>query len=356
MRNSKYLIVLLVLSLVILSVFALPLSSEGELVPVEGEELEEISAFDVLDNEDMVIYDGSDIADLEVMDENGDSLLTAFDITADIYDTINNKVEDTVNNAVKSSLNSIKPMIEESVKQTVSESIEREKANGAFEVAINSASNRISSSSNSDMDVMLKLSMMNSILNNQANMQNAQNNNNTQIQNPEPRKGNLKSDWVFSSNLGYWFIADKNWTKVITPVIDINLYLGFPRITNGSVAFSINFGFDYRFGLGKGDYEFTFHNILLTLPFTFTAEFNKGIEASLGVGPFYQYDVMNIQKIYEDDFSTYKQNQFGLRAFLKFSYNIANRVDLAVTVNADVPLTAGSFVVISPFIGIDYKF
>lgn len=164
------------------------------------------------------------------------------------------------------------------------------------------------------------------------------------------------------ASLYYWAPLDKEWSKVLLGVcgceVGLDLFPEYPvLIRDGkTIDFNYRFNLGYKYGLGNPEYyRLNYNTISVSAPIICNIHFNSLNTLSLGIGPVYEFNILNFEKKYEN-FSNYFQNNLGLEFIFEYKYKLRDNLLLNFELDMDIHFLEYSFLVVKPKVGLIWNF
>ena len=159
----------------------------------------------------------------------------------------------------------------------------------------------------------------------------------------------------------YWTPIITGWNSVVVGFVgcDVGLEI-FPRqskITLGQMLldFSLRPELTYSYGMGKdGVYPLHYNGISFVLPVLARLRFNMRNSLYIGLGPYYEIEMMSIIPKY-DDRQFHYQNIFGLESFVGYELTAGESIDAFTEVRFDFHFARDRFLAVKAVLGMSLK-
>jgi hypothetical protein len=152
----------------------------------------------------------------------------------------------------------------------------------------------------------------------------------------------------FPFTVGYWSHINDVWNNHILGIIRCTTGLEFqPPIPldnsknhKHTLSFRIEAGFRYAYG-NPDYYPANYFSVSTSLPALFSVKFDRQNQITLGMGPFYDFSILQIKEKYKEK-STHYDNNFGIELLLNYIFSPSEKVKISLGPAAFIPLTESS--------------
>lgn len=156
----------------------------------------------------------------------------------------------------------------------------------------------------------------------------------------------------------YWTPIDYKWSNVITGITGVNTGIEiFPpfqtkTFNNTLVDVSATLKLSYAYGIGsQKKYPLDYHTVTVCFPVSFYFHFTEKHSTYFGAGFFYELELMNVQKKYENPQFMY-QNMFGTTISAGYEFLLNNFCSIYTEICLDYHFAADSYIAVKPSLGI----
>ena len=162
-------------------------------------------------------------------------------------------------------------------------------------------------------------------------------------------------------NVFYWTPVDKAWCRVLTGMAGIESGICFfPEnwgvvLKNRECRFGEKVSFEYKAGMGNPQFYKAFWNSFMAKNlFICDWFFEKDKSVYAGAGPFFEFDVVDVEKKYEKS-SVHVQRSFGVVFETGVHFFVNEKVLFNTGVELNIPFESKSFLTAKPKAGLVWK-
>lgn len=159
----------------------------------------------------------------------------------------------------------------------------------------------------------------------------------------------------------YWSPINGNWQDVLTGIAGTDCAIEFYPHQKYKVFheyltdYSFQFKLSYSFGLGTPSaYELDYHSIRVSVPVISHIHINSLYTVFLGGGIYYEFEMMNAAKKYEDKKFFY-QNMGGLELVTGLEYKINDFISLKPEIDFIFQFNVEGFATVKPGLGVNFN-
>ena len=171
---------------------------------------------------------------------------------------------------------------------------------------------------------------------------------------PLPRQLSARNLLVLPTSLGYWTAVGGAWNKALAGLAAASVGLRYvperPLFTLYRRPCSLAAGLDLEYQLGmnrEGMEPFMLHEARLRIPAEAWAELGRGHELGIGLGPLFEFDILNQSHEYGSTGTTTSVGT-GLSVELLYRYALSDRLYLGFSAITDILFYDRPLVTLSP--------
>jgi hypothetical protein len=125
------------------------------------------------------------------------------------------------------------------------------------------------------------------------------------------------------------------------------------RNRKNTLIFRAAAGFKYAYG-NPDYYPAQYYSIIASAPVILGVNLNKWNQLQFGIGPFYEFNILEIQKKYEDE-SFHYENGFGMELMANYAFSPSEKWKILFGTTAFIPVSNSAGTWMSFDVGFDYK-
>lgn len=155
-----------------------------------------------------------------------------------------------------------------------------------------------------------------------------------------------------SAGIFYWNPIDSKWQNAYVGVaggqLGTELFLPYERKVSNFFNTSIRFMCSYSFGFGNEKvYPLNLHTFQIDSTLIEAFNFNKTHSVYLGLGPYYEIEILSVVEKYEDE-KKYYQNMFGLKSLVGYKITANKYISFSSELAFDLHLSSDLYISIKP--------
>jgi hypothetical protein len=161
--------------------------------------------------------------------------------------------------------------------------------------------------------------------------------------------------------VGYWSHVNDVWSSRILGVVRGSTGIDFQppipldttRNHKHALIFRTAAGFKYAYG-NPDYYTANYYSITVSTPALLAVSLNKRNQILAGFGPFYEFNILQIQEKYEEE-SIHYENDFGIELLLNYAFAPSDKWKICFGTTAFVPVSENIGAWMSVDVGFIYK-
>lgn len=165
----------------------------------------------------------------------------------------------------------------------------------------------------------------------------------------------------FPFTVGYWSHVNDVWNTRILGTVRGSTGLDFQppipldttRNHKHALIFRTAAGFKYAYG-NPDYYPANYYSITVSAPAILAVSLNKWNQILVGFGPFYEFNILQIQEKYEET-SVHYENDFGIELLLNYAFAPSDKWKICFGTTAFIPVSPDTGAWMSFDVGFIYK-